>query len=140
MFDDSDRCITARRSDIMRRLSVVVAIAIAVWVADGRAQAPSDGPYKVLRTARVGGAGGFDYVYADVAGRRLYIPRGAVAATDTSPAMPGRITVFDLDTLAPVGEVPNTRGNGGGVDPKSGHRVANSKTVPIGGNRTAPLV
>ena len=99
---------------MVRRVSVVatVAIGIAVGVAGGRAQAPSDGPYKVLKTAKVGGAGGFDYVYADVAGRRLYIPRGAVAATETAPARPGRVTVFNLDTLAPAGEIADTRGNG----------------------------
>ncbi len=32
----------------------------------------------MLRTAKVGGLGGFDYIYADNTGRRLYIPRGAV--------------------------------------------------------------
>jgi DNA-binding beta-propeller fold protein YncE len=123
----------------MRRLSVVV-IAIAACVVTGHAQPPSGGPYKVLRTARVGGTGGFDYVYADVAGRRLYIPRGAVAATDTAPAKPGRITVFDLDTLAPVGEVPNTRGNGVAVDPKSGHAFASSKPVAMWDTRTLALI
>ena len=39
-----------------------------------------DGPYKVLKTARVGGEGGWDYIYADSSARRLYIPRGAVRA------------------------------------------------------------
>ena len=62
----------------MRRMSVA-AIAIALCVAGGRAQSPSAEPYKVLKTAKVGGAGGFDYVYADVADRRLYIPRGGAA-------------------------------------------------------------
>jgi hypothetical protein len=49
----------------MRRTSLA-AIAIALCVAGGRAQSPSAEPYKVLRTAKVGGPGGFDYVYADV--------------------------------------------------------------------------
>jgi hypothetical protein len=85
------------------------------------------GPYKVLKTARVGGEGGWDYIYADAAGRRLYIPRGAtraVAATDTTPqvpAIPARLTVFDLDTLKPVGEIAGVGGNGTAVDPESGH-------------------
>src|SRR4051812_41560480 len=80
------------------------------------------GPYSVLKRARVGGEGGTDYIYADVAGRRLYIPRGgfrAVAATDSTPAkpaIPGRVTVFDLETLAPVGEIQNGGGNGVAVD------------------------
>lgn len=77
--------------------------------------------YKVLRVEKVGGAGGFDYVYADVEGRRLYIPR---------PAQTGaRITVYDLDTLASVGEIPNANARGVAVDPKSHHGFGSSKPV-----------
>ena len=89
--------------------------------------AQQDGPYKVLKSARVGGEGGWDYIFADTAGRRLYIPRGAaraVAATETTPEVPAvaaRLTVFDLDTLKPVGEIAGVGGNGTAVDPKSGH-------------------
>ena len=127
---------------MVRRVSMVavVAIGIAVCVAGGRAQAPSGGPYQVLRTAKVGGTGGFDYVYADVAGRRLYIPRGGVAATETAAALPGRVTVFNLDTLAPAGEIPNTRGNGATVDPKSGHGFASSKPVAMWDTKTLALI
>lgn len=86
-----------------------------------------DGPYKILKTARVGGEGGWDYIYADAAGRKLYIPRGAVKAapaTDTTPAtpeVPARLTVFDLDTLKPAGEITGVGGNGAAVDPKAHH-------------------
>jgi len=109
----------------MRRLCLVLAAAIATFAPIGPAQ-PA-GPYKVLKTARVGGEGGWDYIYADAQGRRLYIPRGAtreVAATGTSPAVPAvpaRLTIFDLDSLAPVGEIAGVGGNGTAVDPKSGH-------------------
>ncbi|MGD0868547.1 MAG: hypothetical protein ABSB88_03265 [Bryobacteraceae bacterium] len=109
----------------MRQFCLVVAVAIATFAPIGLAQ-PA-GPYKVLKTARVGGEGGWDYIYADVAGRRLYIPRGAtraVAATDTTPAAPAgpaRLTIFNLDTLEPVGEIAGVGGNGTAVDPKSGH-------------------
>lgn len=91
------------------------------------ALAQQDGPYKVLKNARVGGEGGWDYIYADAAGRRLYIPRGAstaVAATGTTPAVPEfpkRLTIYDLDTLQPAGEITGVGGNGTAVDPKSGH-------------------
>ena len=84
-------------------------------------------PYSVLKTARVGGEGGWDYIYADADGRRLYIPRGSVAsvaATDAPPAVPAtqaRVTVFDLDTLKPLGELPGVGGNGTAVDPANGH-------------------
>lgn len=37
------------------------------------------------------------------------------------PALPARLTVFNLDTLEPVGEITNVGGNGAAVDPKSGH-------------------
>src|SRR3982074_1931919 len=80
------------------------------------------GPYKVLKTAKVGGAGGFDYVYADVAGRKLYIPR-----TGPSP----RITVFNLDTLEPTGEIADTNARGAAVDEKSEHGFATSKPVAM---------
>src|SRR5712671_7477698 len=108
----------------MRKYCLVLAAAVAVFAPIGLAQ---DGPYKVLKTARVGGEGGWDYIYADTAGRRLYIPRGAtpaVAATDTTPALPAvpaRLTIFDLDTLERVSEIVGVGGNGTAVDPKSGH-------------------
>src|SRR5579864_1780612 len=109
----------------MRQLCLVLAVAITAFAPIGLAQ-PA-GPYKVLKTARVGGEGGWDYIYADAAGRRLYIPRGAtreVAATDTAlavPAVPARLTIFNLDTLEKVGEIAGVGGNGTAVDPKSGH-------------------
>jgi DNA-binding beta-propeller fold protein YncE len=109
----------------MRQLSLVLAAVIATFVLIGSAQ--EAGPYKVLKRARVGGEGGWDYIYADPAGRRLYIPRGATraaAATDTTPevlAVPKRLTIFNLDTLEPAGEISGVGGNGCVVDPKSGH-------------------
>ena len=64
----------------MYRFTAIVMIGISCLVVTGSAQQPSGGgPYKVLKTARVGGEGGWDYIYADAAGRRLYIPRGGRA-------------------------------------------------------------
>lgn len=108
----------------MRRISLTLILLLAV-VAIGSAW--QSGPYKVLKSARVGGEGGWDYIYADSVGRRLYIPRGAtreVAATDSKPAIPAvpaRLTIFNLDTLDPIGEITGVGGNGTAVDPKSGH-------------------
>jgi DNA-binding beta-propeller fold protein YncE len=93
--------------------------------------------FVVLKTAKVGGLGGFDYIYADNAGRRLYIPRGAVQGTTP---MPGRVIVFDLDTLAPAGEIPNVRANGAAVDVKSGHGFASSKPVAMWDAKTLKLI
>jgi hypothetical protein len=131
----------------MRRFGLISAV-IALFTSAGLAQqaTTSEGPYKVLRTAKVGGEGGFDYIYADVAGRRLYIPRGGTRgapATDTTPAVPaipGRITAFNLDTLEPVGEIPETGGNGVAVDPKSGHGFSSSKPVSMFDTATMKVI
>src|SRR5689334_6530325 len=90
------------------------------------------GPYKVLMRAKVGGEGNTDYIYANPIDGRLYITRNAVravAATDSTPAreaVPGRVTVFDLKTLKPLGEIMNGGGNGAVVDAASGHGFASS--------------
>ena len=78
-------------------LAVVLAAGIAMLASMGLAQhAPTAGPYKVLKTAKVGGEGGFDYISADVEGRRLYVPRSGPM---------GQLTVFNLDTLEPAGTI-----------------------------------
>ncbi len=108
----------------MRRICFVLLIAIVAFTLPGSAQ---QGPYKVLKTAKVGGAGGFDYVYADVDGRRLYIPR---------TGNPPRISVFNLDTLEPVGEIPNANARGAAVSTKSGHGFGSSKPVSMWDSKT----
>src|SRR5580700_957362 len=106
---------------------VLVLIAAALTACTPLAVAQQDGPYTIVKTARVGGEGGWDYIFADPEGRRLYIPRGAtraIPATDTTPevvALPSRLTIFDLDTVKPVGEIPGVGGNGTAVDPKTNH-------------------
>ena len=97
----------------MRRHALLFIVMAALSSAAGLAfQAGAAGPYKVLKTAKVGGEGGTDYIFADTVGRRLYITRGATqaqAATETRPAVAAfdkRLTIFDLDTLEPVGTIP----------------------------------
>ena len=121
----------------MRRFGLASIAAIAIFTSAGLAQqAGTDGPYKVLKTAKVGGEGGTDYIYADSVGRRLYIPRGAtreIPATDTAPAVPAadkRLTIFDLDTLAPVGVIPGVGGNGATVCPATGHGFTSDHPQP----------
>jgi DNA-binding beta-propeller fold protein YncE len=97
----------------------------------GFAQPSTAGPYKVLKTAKVGGAGGFDYVYADSDGRKLYIPR-----TGPTP----RITVFNLDTLEPAGEIANVNARGVAVDPTSYHGFATSKPVVMWDTKTLATI
>ena len=99
-------------------------------------QAQTGGPYKVLKTAKVGGEGGTDYIFADPAGRRIYITRGATQAqpaTATSPevsAFEKRTTIFDLDTLAPVGTITGVGGNGATVCSKTGHGFTSDHPQP----------
>jgi DNA-binding beta-propeller fold protein YncE len=98
----------------------------------GQAQRASPtGPYKVLRTVRVGGDGGFDYVYADPAARRLYVPRSGPS---------GRIAVFDLDTLRPAGEIAGINAHGVAVDLKSHHGFGSSKPVAMWDSKTLVLL
>ena len=117
----------------MKRRVVVSALLIVTLTPALTAQQPStDGPYKVLMRAKVGGEGGTDYIHASAADRRLYITRNAVravAATDNTPAraaVPGRVTVFDLATLRPLGEILNGGGNGAVVDGKRHRGFASS--------------
>jgi DNA-binding beta-propeller fold protein YncE len=109
---------------------VLTMIALTALAGAASAQ-PAAGPYKVLKTVKAGGDGGWDYVYADAANRKLYAPR--LGET-------GHIMVFDLDTLAPVGDMANINGHGVAVDPKSGHAFASSKPVAMWDAKTlAPI-
>jgi DNA-binding beta-propeller fold protein YncE len=115
----------------MRSL-ILVGVVLAAGVASGQAQpASAGGPYKILKTVRAGGDGGFDYVYADAGGRRLYVPRSGPTP---------RIMVFDLDTLSPVGEIPKVSARGAVVDPASHHGFASSKPVAMWDTRTLAVL
>jgi DNA-binding beta-propeller fold protein YncE len=118
----------------MRQFCLVLAVAIVTFGALGLAQ--QSGPYKVLQRAKVGGEGGWDYIYADVAGRRLYIPRRGGQAG----GVPTRLTIFNLDTLEPAGEIAGVGGNGAAVDPKSGHGFTSSKPISMFDTKTMTLI
>jgi hypothetical protein len=113
-------------------IPVSLAVGVAVLVSMGMAQqAPAAGPYKVLKTAKVGGEGGFDYVFADVKDRRLYIPRGGPK---------GQLTVFNLDTLEPAGTIANVSAGGAAVDSKSHHGFSTTKPVTMWDARTLQVI
>jgi len=112
----------------MRKLwlaSVITAAAFATAYFSQPAQAQS-GPYKVVNKVKGAENGGMDYIYADTAGRKLYIPR----------RNPNRITVYDLDTLAKVGEIPNVGAAGAAVSPKSGHGFSTSRPIAMWDTKT----
>jgi hypothetical protein len=98
--------------------------------------AQPSGPYKVLKSAKVGGEGGWDYIYADSAGRRLYIPRRGTQAGDVKT----RLSVYNLDTLELIGEIDGVGGNGAAVDPKSGHGFTSSRPVSMFDTKEMKLI
>jgi DNA-binding beta-propeller fold protein YncE len=104
-----------------RKLLVLVALAILLPSANF-ARAQDSGPYKVLRIQLLGGDGGFDFVTADPDGRILYIARSGPA---------GHVGVFNLDTLAPVGDIAGVSAHGAAVDTSTGHGFATSKPVTM---------
>jgi hypothetical protein len=119
-----------RRQPIFLTLLLAAALAFPAFV--GFAQNPSgSGPYKVLKTAKVGGEGGYDYIFADVKERRLYIPRGGQT---------GRLTVFNLDTLESVGTIPSVSAGGATVDPKSHHGFSTTKPITMWDARTLKVI
>jgi DNA-binding beta-propeller fold protein YncE len=59
----------------------------------------ADGPgYRVVKTYKIGGEGGWDYLLADSAARRLYISRAT------------HVIVLNLDSLKTVGDIADTPG------------------------------
>jgi len=107
----------------MKRFCSTVVVGIALFGLTVLAQqAPTAGPYKVLKTVKAGGEGGFDYISADVEGRRLYIPRSGPM---------GQVTVFNLDTLEPAGAIAEVRSGGVAVDPKSHHGFSTTKPLTM---------
>ena len=114
------------------RLAFVLAAGIVILASMGWAQdAPTAGPYKVLKTAKVGGEGGFDYISADVEGRRLYVPR-------TGPL--GQLTVYNLDTLEPAGTIAKIGSGGAAVDPKSHHGFSTTKPITMWDSTTLQVI
>ncbi len=113
----------------MRTLSFRIALGLAATVIAGLAW--QSGPYKVIKTAKTGGAGGFDYIYADEAGRRLYVSRSGQTP---------HISVFNLDTLEPTGEVAGQGGHGVAVSAKTGHGFASTKPVAMFDTKTLAMI
>jgi YVTN family beta-propeller protein len=54
--------------------------------------------FKVINKVKIGGAGGWDYVFVDSAAQRLYVSHTA------------QVEVLDLSNMMPVGKIPDTTG------------------------------
>jgi len=113
----------------VKRLALI-ALCVSFTLA-GLIHAQANGPYKVQKIQLVGGDGGFDYVTADPDGRNLYVARSGQG---------GHIGVFNLDTLAQVGDLPGTSGHGAAVDTATGHGFATSKPVTMFDAKTFAII
>jgi DNA-binding beta-propeller fold protein YncE len=109
---------------------VAATFAVMLSIA-GMAHAQESGPYKVQKIQLADGDGGFDYVTADSDGRNLYVARSGPA---------GHIGVFNLDTLAQVGDIPGTSAHGGAVDTETGHGFATSSPVTMFDAKTFAII
>jgi DNA-binding beta-propeller fold protein YncE len=108
----------------MRKTCLTLTLAAAASL--GLAQ--DSGPYKVLKSAKVGGEGGFDYVTADATQRLLFVGRSG---------NPGRIMIYNLDTMEKVGQIDNTqRVHGATASPKSHHGFSSSNPVVMFDTKT----
>lgn len=112
------------------RSFVVATLGAALTIAACHAQ-DNSGPYKVLKIQMTGGDGGFDYVTADSEGRNLYVARSGPA---------GHIGVYNLDTLAQVGDLPGVSAHGAAVDTSTGHGFATSKPVTMFDSKTFAII
>lgn len=107
----------------MRRFCLLFGIGISLLA--------QDGPYKVLKTQKVGGDGSFDYVNNDEAGRKLYVARRAT---------PPHVDVYNLDTLEHLGAVADTGAHGAVISNKSNHGFASSKPVTMFDAKTFAVI
>jgi outer membrane protein assembly factor BamB len=115
----------------MSRKPLALATLAAVAILTPLALHAQAGPYKVLRTVKVGGDGGMDYVTTDSANRTLYVARSGAA---------GHIGVFNLDTFAQVGDIPNTSAHGAIVDDATGHGFATSRAITMFDAKTFAVI
>jgi DNA-binding beta-propeller fold protein YncE len=114
------------------RLAFLLALCVSLAASVGLAQHDSSsGPYKVIKKVKTGGEGGFDYISADVEGRRLYVPRNGPM---------GQLTVFNLDTLEPAGTVPSAKSGGAAVDHKSHHGFSTTRPITMWDSETLQVI
>lgn len=112
----------------MPRLSLALAFLAATLTPTLFAQS---GPYKVLTVDKIGGDGGWDYVTADSADRRLYFARGGSAAA---------LHVYNLDTLKPIADVPTGNAHGAVIDDATHHGFATSNPVTMFDTQTLKVI
>ena len=89
---------SARRISTVLSWACVLAFALLILSPTVFYAAPQDSGYRVLRTIKLGGEGGWDYVTVDSAARRVYIPRST------------HILVIDADSGKQVADIQGMNG------------------------------
>jgi DNA-binding beta-propeller fold protein YncE len=84
-------------SAVVGSLSVAMVLSAGL-LSRAASAAPASTGYHVIKTVSVGGDTGWDYVYVDSVGRRVYVSHG------------DHTVVMDADTYAIVGDIPDTKG------------------------------
>jgi YVTN family beta-propeller protein len=99
--DETKLCHSKNMKSTIRSLLISLA-ALGISAAAGTslcaADAPSTGPYHFLKDIPIPGEGGWDYLFIDAEGRRLYVSHAT------------RVVVVDIDKGEVVGEIGDTPG------------------------------
>ena len=89
---------SARRISTVLSWAYVLAFGLLILSPTVIHAAPQDSGYRVLRSIKLGGEGGWDYVTVDSAARRVYIPRST------------HILVIDADSGMQIGDIKGMNG------------------------------
>src|SRR4029077_12299438 len=104
----------------LRTCLLVAGLGLLCSVLPAFAAPPSEG-YSVVKKIPIPGQGSWDYLSVDEAARRLYVSHGT------------QVEVIDVDSLAVVGNIPNTMGvHGIAIAPELGRGfVSDGKTSTV---------
>jgi YVTN family beta-propeller protein len=86
------------KGSVMKRIGIVSLSAVIFLFSGFGQSAESDSGYQILKTIKIGGEGGWDYLTADPDAHRIYVSRG------------NRVIVVDTEKGEVVGEVKDTQG------------------------------
>jgi len=103
------------------RTCLTPAVLVLLFSALPAAAAPPSEGYSVIKKIPIPGQGSWDYLSVDEAARRLYVSHGT------------QVEVIDVDSLAIVGNIPNTQGvHGIAIAPDQGRGfVSDGKTSTV---------
>jgi DNA-binding beta-propeller fold protein YncE len=114
----------------MIRALIALAL-IAAPALTAQSTTAQSGPYKILSTQKLGGDGGWDYLAADASTRQLFVARSGAT---------GSLHVYNLDTLAPTGEVPTGSAHGAAIDDATHHGFATGSPVTMFDTKTLKVI